>query len=206
MYLIWKSQTPCFLPWPPAVPLYFTISWILKSFLTSLLTISQILGMPLPMKDYVCFSKTHLWSFFLILPGSKILQCFPWIFSWVLIHKLNHFHRVYVLKSQPHELILHWGVDSCFSKSYTQENASLLWASQESQSHVSKWYVQLLLLYLKRATVEYSGFSVHHVIVRSALQFRSSHWILVYLRLWAADFLRRVCPGILIWTQKGPWV
>lgn len=115
---------------------YFLDSEVLLD-LTSLLIISQILGMPLPMKDYVCFSKTHLWSFFLILPGSKILQCFPWIFSWVLIHKLNHFHRVYVLKSQPHELVFHWGVDSCFSESYTQENASLLWASQESQSYVS---------------------------------------------------------------------
>ena len=29
---------------------------------------------------------------------------------------------------------------------------------------ISKWYVQSLLLYLKRATVEYSGFSVRHVM------------------------------------------
>lgn len=131
-----NSLLPAMASCRSAVFHYFLDSEVLLD-LTSLLIISQILGMPLPMKDYVCFSETHLWSFFLILPGSKILQCFPWIFSWVLIHKLNHFHRVYVLKSQPHELVFHWGVDSCFSESYTQENASLLWASQESQSYVS---------------------------------------------------------------------
>lgn len=95
---------------------FHSVPWTLESFLmTFLLSISWILEMPLPMKDYVSFSNVIFVKGFLILPiipGSAILYYFYWILCWVLIHKLKDFHRVYVLNSQPHGLVLHWAVNS----------------------------------------------------------------------------------------------
>lgn len=54
-----NSLLPAMASCRSAVFHYFLDSEVLLD-LTSLLIISQILGMPLPMKDYVCFSKIHL--------------------------------------------------------------------------------------------------------------------------------------------------